>query len=109
MPSPILNFALISRFHADLHLRPDSCRKTQDSNRAFGALTIQAAVDIPVIGVGGIETGAYVDESLRMKRFSLAAVGRAILRDPKQWRIQNLEKGNAIKHLIEFESKLARC
>lgn len=49
------------------------------------ATRIQAAVKIPVIGVGGIESGRYIDESLQLNRFSLAAVGRAILRNPKQW------------------------
>ena len=47
---------------------------------------IQAAVSIPVIGVGGIESGEYIDESLRAEKFALAAVGRAILRDPEAWR-----------------------
>lgn len=42
-------------------------------------------VNVPVIGVGGIETGAYIDESLQKERFSLAAVGRAILKDPRAW------------------------
>lgn len=49
------------------------------------AAQIQAVVNVPVIGVGGIETGAYIDESLRMGRFTLAAVGRAILNDPDSW------------------------
>ncbi len=55
------------------------------------AQMIQAAVSIPVIGVGVIESGKYIDESLRLKRFALAAVGRAILKDPEHWRHQNLE------------------
>lgn len=46
---------------------------------------IQAAVQLPVIGVGGIESGAFIDESLRARRFSLAAVGRAILHNPRTW------------------------
>lgn len=49
------------------------------------AAEIQAALDIPVIGVGGIETGGFIDENLRQGRFSLAAVGRAILKDPQAW------------------------
>jgi NADPH2 dehydrogenase len=49
------------------------------------ATRIQAAVQIPVIGVGGIESGTYIDQSLLAHRFSLAAVGRAILKDPKHW------------------------
>jgi 2,4-dienoyl-CoA reductase-like NADH-dependent reductase (Old Yellow Enzyme family) len=39
-----------------------------------------------VIGVGGIETGTYIDQALRNGLFSLAAVGRAILKDPRVWR-----------------------
>jgi NADPH2 dehydrogenase len=46
---------------------------------------IQSQVSIPVIGVGGISTGSYIDESLKKNRFELAAVGRAILKDPKAW------------------------
>jgi NADPH2 dehydrogenase len=54
-------------------------------------------VQIPVIGVGGIETGNYIDESLQAGRFMLASVGRAILKDPKAWNQNNLlchESGN---------------
>lgn len=50
---------------------------------------IQAEVKVPVIGVGGIETGEYIDESLQRGRFQLAAVGRAILKDPVGWANQN--------------------
>jgi NADPH2 dehydrogenase len=46
---------------------------------------IQAQVSVPVIGVGGIETGSFIDQGLAGRRFSLAAVGRAILKDPKAW------------------------
>lgn len=49
------------------------------------AATIQSQVAIPVIGVGGIETGEYIDHGISSQQFSLAAVGRAILRDPKAW------------------------
>jgi NADPH2 dehydrogenase len=49
------------------------------------AALIQAAVRIPVIGVGGIESGAYIDAALRRHDFTLAAVGRAILKDPSGW------------------------
>jgi NADPH2 dehydrogenase len=49
------------------------------------ASRIQAFVKAPVIGVGGIETGTYIDQNLSESRFSLAAVGRAILKDPKLW------------------------
>jgi len=49
------------------------------------ASQIQTAVHIPVIGVGGIETGGYIDQALQSKKIALAAVGRAILKDPKEW------------------------
>jgi len=51
---------------------------------------IQKHLKIPVIGVGGIETGAYIDELIRNNKISLAAVGRAILKGPQQWREANL-------------------
>ncbi len=51
---------------------------------------IQAAVTVPVIGVGGIETGGYIDQSLRDRKFSLAAVGRAILKDPSGWKARQM-------------------
>jgi NADPH2 dehydrogenase len=54
------------------------------------AAQIQSHVKVPVIGVGGIETGAYIDQALSDGLFSLAAVGRAILKDPGAWRQNNL-------------------
>lgn len=49
------------------------------------AAKIQAAISIPVIGVGGISSGEYIDQGLATGQFSLAAVGRAILENPKNW------------------------
>ena len=49
------------------------------------AILIQSEVSIPVIGVGGIETGNYIDQLLNDNKISLAAVGRAILKDPTSW------------------------
>jgi NADPH2 dehydrogenase len=49
------------------------------------AARIQASVSVPVIGVGGMETGEYIDQELRNGSFHLAAVGRAILRNPEGW------------------------
>ncbi len=49
------------------------------------AAQIQAQVSVPVIGVGGIETGSFIDRGLQEGWFSLAAVGRAILKNPKDW------------------------
>jgi NADPH2 dehydrogenase len=51
---------------------------------------IQKVVSIPVIGVGGITTGQYIDEALQKNKLSLAAVGRAILADPQKWKQKNL-------------------
>ncbi|MBA2404111.1 MAG: NADH:flavin oxidoreductase [Bdellovibrionales bacterium] len=64
--------------------------KRPDSRRGEGYLVeeaafIQAKVSIPVIGVGGIESGTYIDQLLATQKISLAAVGRAILNNPKQW------------------------
>lgn len=47
--------------------------------------TIQNAVHTPVIGVGGIQTASYIDDALKNKQFSLAAVGRAISTNPKHF------------------------
>ena len=49
------------------------------------ATRVLAAVNIPVIGVGGIESGEYIDSGISSAQFSLAAVGRAILKNPKAW------------------------
>ena len=48
---------------------------------------------LPVIGVGGIETGAFIDESLERDRLDFAAVGRAILKDPLAWGERELRCG----------------
>jgi len=54
------------------------------------AIEIQKGVKIPVIGVGGIETGEYIDHGISNGFFTLAAVGRAILKDPRGWSEKNL-------------------
>jgi NADPH2 dehydrogenase len=54
------------------------------------ASMIQGQVSIPVIGVGGIETGVYIDHLLNNQKVSLTAVGRAILEDPSAWRKNQL-------------------
>lgn len=75
------------------------------------AARIQAAVKTPVIGVGGIETGAYIDEALQNRRFTLASVGRAILKDPKAWSENHLQctKLNSKKHLFAPPCVFAGC
>ena len=55
------------------------------------AAEIQAKIKRPVIGVGGIEDGDYIDILLSTNRVSFAAVGRAILKDPKAWNQKNLK------------------
>ncbi len=57
------------------------------------AAVIQRHTAVPVIGVGGIETGAFIDELVRANRVSLAAVGRAILKDPETWGKEQLHGG----------------
>lgn len=53
------------------------------------AAFIQKHVSVPVIGVGGIESGEYIDKLIRENTISLAAVGRAILKDPGGWACLN--------------------
>ena len=43
---------------------------------------IKQAVEIPVIGVGGIKDPEFADEAIRQNRVDLVAVGRALLADP---------------------------
>ncbi|HXH32618.1 MAG TPA: NADH:flavin oxidoreductase [Bacteriovoracaceae bacterium] len=46
------------------------------------AAHIQQQLGIPVIGVGGIKTGEYVDQIVASGSVSLAAIGRAFLAEP---------------------------
>lgn len=43
---------------------------------------IKQAVEVPVMGVGGIKDPEFADEAIRQNRVDLVAVGRAILTDP---------------------------
>lgn len=54
------------------------------------AISLKAHLTIPVIGVGGIETGQYIDELVSNGDIDFAAVGRAILSDPSHWRREHL-------------------
>lgn len=66
------------------------------------AAQFQAAFPhIPVIGVGGIETGAYIDAALQSGSFSMAAVGRAILKDPQAWGTEHLAIAAAVQSYID--------
>ena len=68
--------------------RPDS--RNGEGYLVPEATLIQAQLQIPVIGVGGIQSGAFIDEALQEKKFSLAAVGRAVLQDPQGWSCKNM-------------------
>jgi len=46
------------------------------------AALIQKTIDIPVIGVGGIESGAFIDDSIASGKVAFTAVGRKILKSP---------------------------
>jgi NADPH2 dehydrogenase len=89
--------------------RPSS--RTGEGYLVPEAADIQANVRIPVIGVGGIETGTYIDESLQLGRFALAAVGRAILKDPSFWNKTQLQypKSVLMEHSHFLQPAFARC
>jgi NADPH2 dehydrogenase len=55
------------------------------------AVTIQKHILLPVIGVGGIESGEFIDGLVEDGKLQLAAVGRAILKSPAEWAKQNLK------------------
>ncbi|MBL7668933.1 MAG: NADH:flavin oxidoreductase [Bdellovibrionaceae bacterium] len=54
------------------------------------ATQLKTQTAVPVMGVGGIETGEFIDEILRNAHVDFAAVGRAILQDPESWGRKNL-------------------
>ncbi|MEK6774737.1 MAG: NADH:flavin oxidoreductase [Bdellovibrionota bacterium] len=54
------------------------------------ASQLKQSLSIPVIGVGGIESGVFIDEILKAGSVDFAAVGRAILKDPAHWHQRNL-------------------
>ncbi len=54
------------------------------------ASQLKAQTAVPVMGVGGIETGEFIDEILDAAQVDFAAVGRAILQDPESWSRKNL-------------------
>jgi NADPH2 dehydrogenase len=43
---------------------------------------IKKAVNVPVIGVGGVTDPRFADEVIRQGKVDLVAVGRALLADP---------------------------
>ncbi len=50
------------------------------------AAKLKRTTALPVIGVGGIESGEYIDHALSQGWLDFAAIGRAILKDPAAWR-----------------------
>jgi NADPH2 dehydrogenase len=56
------------------------------------AAYIQQRIDAPVIGVGGITDGTFIDSALRSGWLSLAAVGRAILENAQDWHATNMQR-----------------
>lgn len=54
------------------------------------AALLKKAVALPVIGVGGIESGAVIDQFITERKIDFAAVGRAILKQPSGWRAAHL-------------------
>lgn len=64
--------------------------RRQDGRSTEGYLVSDAAVlkqstSLPVIGVGGIETGQFIDQIICENKVDFAAVGRAILKGPSEW------------------------
>ena len=62
------------------------------------AAALKTFTTLPVIGVGGIETGGFIDRILGEGRVDFAAVGRAVLKDPQAWGAAHLRAaGNRIE------------
>ena len=55
------------------------------------ASAVKKAVNVPVIGVGGIKTPEEADEIIRSGKVDMVAIGRAILKDPA-WASKAVEK-----------------
>ncbi|WP_230674881.1 MULTISPECIES: hypothetical protein [Vibrio] len=47
---------------------------------------------VPIIGVGGIESAEYIDQAVNNGWLDLAAVGRAILKDPLAFNKQIMQQ-----------------
>jgi NADPH2 dehydrogenase len=56
------------------------------------AAGLKSFTALPVIGVGGIETGDFIDQIIGEGRVDFAAVGRAILKDPRAWGLAQLSR-----------------
>jgi 2,4-dienoyl-CoA reductase-like NADH-dependent reductase (Old Yellow Enzyme family) len=55
------------------------------------AQQVKRAVNVPVIGVGGITKPGYADALIREGKVDLVAVGRALWKDPK-WAEKAVER-----------------
>lgn len=63
--------------------RPDG--RSGEGYLVSDAEQIKLSTVAPVIGVGGIVNGNTIDQMLLTNKLDFAAVGRAILQDPKKW------------------------
>ena len=66
-------------------------QRTHEGYLIADAAHLKSHLKIPVIGVGGIQTGDFIDQVIEGSQVDFAAVGRAILKDPKLWKEINLE------------------
>ena len=55
-----------------------------------------AQLGVPIVGVGGINSGDYIDKALQAQWFDLAAVGRGILENPIAFRRQTFPHANGL-------------
>lgn len=56
------------------------------------AAKIKSHSSIPVIGVGGIESGEFIDKVIQEEKLDFAAIGRAILADPAAWNAMHMQR-----------------
>jgi NADPH2 dehydrogenase len=70
------------------------------------AAELKTAIATPVIGVGGIKTGPFIDHLLASSQIDFTAVGRAILEDPRAWRDAHLDpESHVSRGLHRFRSR----
>jgi NADPH2 dehydrogenase len=72
--------------------RPDG--RSGEGYLVDDAALLKSEILIPVIGVGGIETGKFIDDIIKNKKVDFAAVGRAILKDPNHWSLSQLPENH---------------
>ena len=61
------------------------------------ATILKEHITLPVIGVGGIKTGDYIDSIISNNKTDFAAVGRAILENPTGWHQAHLAELNSME------------